>query len=163
MEASLLNKLLFIRNLVYGMGKKEAWVSAFSMPYNEKNLKELCSDEEFQELRAKYEDEIKNTGETRDACMLELEDLKRQAAEIGAMSDSPKDKLEAIKVQMKSVETKARISRKLGEKQEINVAVALPVMGDDAMLKAMDKRNELLENKSKEEEKIIDVEFEENK
>ena len=69
--------------------------------------------------------------------------MKRQAAEVGSSSDSPKDRLEAIKVQMKGVETKARISRKLGDKQEINVSVALPIMSDEAMLRAMEGRASL--------------------
>lgn len=160
-RAPLLKKLLFIRNMVYGMGREEAWVSAFDIKYTEEALKELCCDEEFQDLRSKYEDEIKSTGETRDACVLEIEELKRQAAEIGAMADSPKDKLEAIKVQMKGVETKAKISRKLGEKQEINVAVALPIMGDEAMLKAMESRNVLptTDDRKEVQPEVVDAEF----
>ena len=140
---SLLKKLIFIRNMVYGMGRKEAWVSAFDCNYSEKLMCELCSDVEFQGLREKYEAEIRSTGEARDSCILEIEELKRQAAEVGERSDSPKDRLEAIKVQMKGVETKARISRKLGDKQEINVSVALPIMSDEAMLRAMEGRASL--------------------
>lgn len=159
-EVSLLQKLAFLRLLTYGQSVKEAWISAIDIPYSKEAVAELCGNEEFLALKSKYEDEIRSSGSSRDEVMLELDALNEEARRITDELDG-REKLEAIRVRQKGVELKARVSRKLGDKQEINIAVALPIMGDDGMLKAMEDRQALTAQKKGED--IVDAEFSEVK
>lgn len=158
-EVSLLQKLTFLRLLTYGQTVKEAWSSAFDLPYSKEAVIELCGNEDFLALKARYEDEIKASGSTRDEVMLELDALNEEARKVTAELEG-REKLEAIRVRQKGVELKARVSRKLGDKQEINIAVALPIMGDDGMLKAMEERKALSDGAAQKAE-VVDAEFSE--
>lgn len=161
-EYSLLQKLTFLRLLAYGQSQREAWVSSFDEPYSADAVRELCASEEFLELKGKYEDEIRASGSARDEVMLELDALNEEARRVTEELNG-REKLEAIRVRQKGVELKARVSRKLGDKQEVNVNVALPIMGDEGLLGAMEKRNEILEEKKKLEAGVVEAEFEEVK
>lgn len=160
MSYSLLDKLSFLRYLSYGQGLEEAWLSAFGTRYRKEDCDALLRDSDFQELKRRYSDEIKSTGASREEIMLELDSLNEEARKVTDELDLSR-KLEGIRVRQKGVELKARISRKLGDNQEVNVNLSLPVMDDKGLLKAMDERRKQIESDKKIGADIIEADFEE--
>lgn len=159
-----LEKMRFFRVFQTTGDGREAWIQAFgdSEEYSKEKLNEYLSDPDVQDFNRKALAEVQATGGTQTEIMLELDRLQKEAAEIKCESDDPKDKLDAIKTQMKAVEMKARVTKKLGEKQEIALQIALPVSGDEKLLKMMEERKKITDSEGfKRNNETIDAEFEE--
>ena len=80
-----------------------------------------------------------------------------------AGSDRVSERLESIKVRQKGVEMKAKISKKMSDKAEINLSVGMAVATDDELLRIMEQRAQKSLMKQTEEDNTIDAEYEEVK
>ena len=136
----LKDKIRFLRYLSYGCSKEQAWVQTFGYEMTPEALAELVNDEDFQVLQNKYKDELRATGDTRDEIMMELDALNEEAAQVVADSERVSERLESIKVRQKGVEMKAKISKKMSDKAEINLSVGMAVATDDELLRIMEQR-----------------------
>lgn len=159
----LKDKIRFLRYLSYGCSKEQAWVQTFGYEMTPEALSELVNDEDFQVLQNKYKDELRATGDTRDEIMMELDALNEEAAQVVAGSERVSERLESIKVRQKGVEMKAKISKKMSDKAEINLSVGMAVATDDELLRIMEQRAQKSLMKQTEDNNTIDAEYEEVK
>lgn len=158
----LKDKVRFLRYLSYGCSKEQAWVQTFGYEMTPEAFAELVNDEDFQALKNKYKDELRATGDTRDEIMMELDALNEEAAQVVAGSDRVSERLESIKVRQKGVEMKAKISKKMSDKAEINLSVGMAVATDDELLRIMEQRAQKSLMKQTD-NNTIDAEYEEVK
>lgn len=136
----LKDKIRFLRYLSYGCSKEQAWAQTFGYEMTPEAFAELVNDEDFQVLKNKYKDELRATGDTRDEIMMELDALNEEAAQVVADSERVSERLESIKVRQKGVEMKAKISKKMSDKAEINLSVGMAIASDDELLRIMEQR-----------------------
>ena len=158
----LKDKIRFLRYLSYGCSKEQAWVQTFGYEMTPEALAELVNEEDFQVLQNKYKDELRATGDTRDEIMMELDALNEEAAQVVAESERVSERLESIKVRQKGVEMKAKISKKMSDKAEINLSVGMAVATDDELLRIMEQRAQKSLMKQTD-NNTIDAEYEEVK
>lgn len=158
----LKDKIRFLRYLSYGCSKEQAWIQTFGYEMTPEALAELVNDEDFQVLQNKYKDELRATGDTRDEIMMELDALNEEAAMVVSGSYRVSEHLESIKVRQKGVEMKAKISKKMSDKAEINLSVGMAVATDDELLRIMEQRAQKSLMKQTD-NNTIDAEYEEVK